>query len=246
LSADTFDDLAMAIADAGMSAIAYDRRGFGQSEQPWGGYDYNTLADDLADVMSAVDAHDATLLGFSMGGGEVARYMSRHHGANVVQAVLIASVVPFMLQTPDNPDGLPQAVFDEMADGIRTDRALFWSGFFKTFYGVGIVSKPVTDEVLHWSRGLAMRASLKATLACANAFATTDFRSDLGSFTVPTLIVHGTDDNTVPIVASGRKAAAGIKNGRLIEYDGAPHGLLASHKTQLTEDVLTFLKEWKA
>lgn len=242
LSADTFDDLAMTVANAGMRAIAYDRRGFGRSDQPWDGYDYDTLADDLAAVLQQTDAVDVTLVGFSMGGGEVARYMSRHGGKQVKQAVLISSVVPYMLKTGDNPEGVDQSVFDAMAAGIAEDRAKFWSMFFQDFYGVGMVAQPVSDEVLEWSSDLAMMASLKATLACAKAFSSTDFRPDLASFKVPTLVIHGTNDKTVPIDASGRKAAAGIANSTLVEYDGGPHGLLASHKEQLAADVLQFLR----
>jgi len=242
LSADSFDDLSTAIADAGMRAIAYDRRGFGRSEQPWDGYDYDTLADDLAAVMQQTGAEDATLVGFSMGGGEVARYMSRHRGKNVTQAVLISSVVPYMLKTKDNPEGVDQAMFDQMTQGMKDDRAAFWSSFFKDFYGVGTGSQPVSDEVLEWSRDVSMQASFKATLACAKAFATTDFRPDLKSFKIPTLIIHGTGDKTVPIAATARQAAKGIKGSKLIEYDGAPHGLLASHKQRVIDDVLAFLR----
>ncbi|MDQ6629359.1 MAG: alpha/beta hydrolase [Pseudomonadota bacterium] len=242
LSSDSFDDLSLAIAGAGMRAISYDRRGFGRSEQPWTGYDYDTLADDLAAVMTQCEVRDATLLGFSMGGGEVARYMSRHGGKGVTRAVLVASVVPYMLKTSDNPDGVPQSTFDAMAKAMKEDRAKFWSGFFKDFYGVGMVSHPVSDEVLEWSRDVSMQAGLKPTLACAEAFASTDFRPDLASFKVPTLIIHGSADKTVPIDASGRKAAAGIANSTLIEYDGAPHGLLASHKDRVIADVLRFVQ----
>ena len=242
LSSDTFDDLGMAIADAGMRAIAYDRRGFGRSDQPWSGYDYNTLADDLAAVMESCNASDATLVGFSMGGGEVARYLSRHGTARVKQAVLIASVVPSMLQTEDNPNGVPASVFADMTKGMLDDRARFWSSFAKDFYGVSLVSHPVSDEVVDWTRDLAMKASLKATLACANSFATTDFRPDLASFTVPTLVIHGTGDKTVPIDAAGRAAAAGIPGSTLLEYEGGPHGLLASHKDRIQADVLRFLR----
>ena len=242
LSADTFDDLASAVADAGLRAIAYDRRGFGRSEQPWDGYEYNTLADDLAAVLEYANGQDATLIGFSMGGGEVARYMSRHGGRGVRQAVLIGSVVPYMLKTADHPNGVDQAIFDSMAKAISEDRAKFWSGFFKDFYGVGVLSQPVSEEVLEWSRDVSMQASLKATLACAQAFATTDFRPDLASFRVPTLIIHGTGDKTVPIDTSARAAAKGIAGSRLIEYDGAPHGLLASHKDRIKSDVLGFLR----
>jgi len=241
LSADTFDDLAVTLADAGLRAIAYDRRGFGRSSQPVSGYDYDTLADDLAAVMAATDAEDATLVGFSMGGGEVARFMRRHDGAGVSRAVLIAAVVPYMLKSADNPAGVEPQVFADMAAAIRADRAHFWTGFFKDFYGVGVLSQPVSDEVRAWSAAQAMQAGLRATLACAEAFASTDFRADLASFRVPTLLLHGTNDATVPIDTSARRATAGIPNSRLIEYDGAPHGLLATHKDQVAADVLAFI-----
>lgn len=241
LSADSWDDQAVAIADAGFRAIAYDRRGFGRSEQPWNGYDYDTLSDDLASVIKETGATDAAIVGFSMGGGEVARYMSRHKGANVSQAALISSIVPYMLKTEDNPNGTDQATFEQMTEAMKQDRAKFFAGFFKDFYGVGLISHPVSDELIEASRNTAMQASLKATLDCAEAFATTDFRPDLKSFTVPTLIVHGTADKTVPIDASGRAAAKGIANSKLIEYDGAPHGLFATHKERLTSDLLEFL-----
>jgi len=241
LSSDTFDELGMAIANAGMRAISYDRRGFGRSQQPWDGYDYDTLADDLADVIDQTDAKDVTLIGFSMGGGEVARYLSRQGDANIRQAVLIASIVPFMLKTPDNPKGTEQSVFDGMAKLLEADRAGMWPDFFKVFYGVGKTANPVSQGVIDWSCTLSMQASLPATLGCAKAFSSTDFRGDLEAFTVPTLIIHGTGDQTVPIDASARAAAAGIPGSKLIEYDGAPHGLLASHKTQLIADVLSFL-----
>lgn len=242
LSADSWDDQAVAIADAGFRAIAYDRRGFGRSEQPWSGYDYDTLADDLASVIKETGATDAAIIGFSMGGGEVARYMSRHNGQNVVQAGLISSVVPFMLKTEDNPNGTDQSVFDDMTAQMKEDRAKFFASFFKDFYGAGFISSPVSDEVIEWSRFVAMQASLKATLECAKSFSSTDFRPDLAAFKVPTLIIHGTSDKTVPIGAAGRAAAAGIAQSELVEYDGAPHGLFASHKEQLTADLLNFLR----
>lgn len=242
LSADSFDDLSIAIAEAGMRAISYDRRGFGRSDQPSQGYDYDTLADDLAAVIEHTGAHDATLVGFSMGGGEVARYLTRHAGEHVKQAVLIASVVPYMFKTAGNADGVDAEVFTKMAAGIKHDRAAFWSGFFKDFFGVGLASHPVSAEVLNWASSLAMQAGLWPTLACAHAFATTDFRSDLPSFNIPTLIIHGTADKTVPIDTGGRKAAQGISHAQLVEYDGAAHGLFASHKDRLNTDVIRFLQ----
>jgi len=242
LSADTYDDLGMAIANAGMRAIAYDRRGFGRSDQPWGGYDYDTMATDLADVLEKTGARGAALVGFSMGGGEVVRYLSRFRDHSVTQAVLIGSVVPYMLQTPDNPKGVPQAVFDQMAQGIAEDRARFWAAFFPQFYGSGLLRATVSDEVIEWSRAVAMQASLKATLDCATAFSSTDFRPDLPAVRVPTLIIHGTADATVPIDVSSRQAAAGIAGSVLKEYDGGPHGLLASHQNEIRDDVLAFLR----
>ena len=241
LSSDSWDDQAMALANSGLRTIAYDRRGFGRSSQPWSGYDYDTLADDLAAVIDQTGAKDAVLVGFSMGGGEVARYMSRHGGKSVSQAVLVSSVVPYMLKTSDNPDGTDQAVFDKMAEGIKEDRAKFFAGFFKDFFGVNLLSHPASAELMEWARSQAMQASLKATLACAKSFASTDFRADLAAFNVPTLIIHGTDDKTVPIDAAGRAAASGIAQATLIEYDGAPHGLFATEKDRLTLDLLQFV-----
>ena len=243
LSSDSFDDLALALAENGFRAIAYDRRGFGRSDQPWNGYDYDTLADDLGDVLEQTGADDATLIGFSMGGGEVARFMSRFGGEGIRAAVLVASVLPYLMSTSDNPGGVESKIFDAMARGIRDDRAKFWTSFFKDFYGVGMVSHPVSDAVIEWSRAVAMQAGLRPTLACARAFATTDFRRDLADFHVPTLIIHGTADRTVPIDASARKAARAIAGARLVEYDGSPHGLLATDKARLAADVLAFLRQ---
>lgn len=241
LNADTWDDQALSLAAAGHRVLAYDRRGFGRSDQPWTGYEYDGLSDDLADVMEATGAADAALVGFSMGGGEVARYMSRHGGKGVRQAVLVSSIVPYVLQTPDNPDGVPAEQLDEMTVQMKTDRAAFFTTFLKQFYGSGVIFQSVSDEVLQWTHNLAMMAGLHPTLACAKAFATTDFRTELTAFTVPTLIIHGTSDATVPIDASARPAARGIPQATLREYEGAPHGLNVTHKDQLSQDLLAFL-----
>jgi pimeloyl-ACP methyl ester carboxylesterase len=241
LSADSWDDQAVPLAQAGYRVIAYDRRGFGRSGQPFGGYDYDTLADDLADVIEATGAADATIVGFSMGGGEVARYMSRHAGRNVSQAALISSVVPYILQTDDNPHGVPAAMIAQIKEGIIEDRPHFLAGFLKDFYGVGWLSSPVSQEVLDWSLMMAMQGSLRATLACVDAWSTTDFRPDLPAFTVPTLVIHGTADQTVQIQPTAHAAAAAIPQSRLIEYDGAPHGLLVTEKHRVVEDLREFL-----
>jgi pimeloyl-ACP methyl ester carboxylesterase len=243
LSADMWDAQAMALANSGYRAIAYDRRGFGRSGQPWTGYDYNTLADDLADVMAATNAiSDAVIIGFSMGGGEVARYMSRHAGKGVVAAGLVSSVVPYLLKTEDNPEGVPQATLDQIAAGIAADRAKFFRNtFFPLFFGAGFLTTPVSDEVLAYTTGTALQAGLWPTLAAAKAFGSTDFRPDLPAFRVPTLIIHGTADKTVPIDAAGRAAAKAIPQSTLLEYDGEPHGLNVTASQRLTDDLLGFV-----
>ena len=224
LNADTWDPVSQQLAEDGFKVIAYDRRGFGRSDQPDSGYDYDTLSDDLADVMKETDStENATIIGFSMGGGEVARYMSRHQGKGVIKAGLVSSVVPYMLKTDDNPEGVPQKTFDKMTAGMKDDRAAFMKDFLKDFFGVGMLKKDVSEEVLHWAWSMCMQAGLRSTLACAEAFATTDFRPDLDSFNVPTLIIHGTKDKTVPIDATARPAAEAIAQAELIEYNGEPH-----------------------
>jgi pimeloyl-ACP methyl ester carboxylesterase len=242
LSADSWEDQALAFAEAGYRVIAYDRRGFGRSSQPWNGYDYDSLTDDLAAVLKNRQVSEGTLFGFSMGGGEVARYMTRYEGAGIVQAGLIASIVPYKLKTPDNPHGTEESALDETTAAIREDRAKFFAEFFKKFYGVNGKSKPVSAEVLRASWNVAMQAGLNATLACAQSFFKTDLRPDLASFKVPTIVIHGTKDENVPVEASGRPAAKGIRNSTLIEYEGSPHGLLATDKKRVTDDLLKFLK----
>ena len=243
LSSDSWDDQAMAIANAGYRAIAYDRRGFGRSSQPWSGYDYDTLSDDLASVIEQTGARDAVIVGFSMGGGEVARYMSRHKGEWLAKAALISSVVPFRLKTDDNPLGTEQEAFDKTALALNKDRAEFFTEFFHKFFGVGTLGHLISVELLENMRNVAMQASLKATLECLKSFSSTDFRGDLAHFKVPTLIIHGTEDKTVPIEASAREAAKGIAHSMLIEYEGAPHGLFATHKQRLTNDLLNFIRQ---
>ena len=242
LNADSWDAQAYALADAGFRAIAYDRRGFGRSGQPWDGYDYDTLADDLADVLKETGASaDATLVGFSMGGGEVARYLSRHDGQGVVAAGLIGAVVPYLLKTDDNPHGVPEEQLQQIAQGIKDDRYKFFEGFFPQFYGNGWIDRDVSQAQVDWALQASNLAGLRPILACADSFGHTDFRPDLASFTMPTLIVHGTADQTVPIDATAREAAKQIAHAQLVEYDGAAHGLTASHQDRFTKDLLTFL-----
>jgi non-heme chloroperoxidase len=242
LSADSWEQQALGFAEAGYRVVAYDRRGFGRSGQPWTGYDYDTLTDDLAAVIRHCGITDASLFGFSMGGGEVARYMTRYQGEGIVQAGLVSSIVPFKLRTPDNPEGTDGKVLDETLAGIRQDRARFFAEFFRKFYGVSpLKSNKVSDEVLQNSLNVAMQAGLNSTLACARSFFMTDFRPDLPSFKVPTIVIHGTRDENVPIESSGRPAAKGIRHSTLIEYEGSPHGVLATDSERVTADLLEFL-----
>ncbi len=242
LSGDSWDPISNALADAGYQAIAYDRRGFGRSDQPEKGNEYDTYADDLADVLGqCAGGQDAALVGFSMGGGEIARYLTRHQGKGVSKVALVSSVVPYMLQTDDNPHGVPQATFDQMTEGMLTDRAHFFRGFFKDFFGAGLLSSPVSDEVLDLAWATAMQAGLRQTLAAAKAFGTTDFRPDLASFKVPTLVIHGTSDKTVPIDCTAREVVKAVPQAQLIEYAGEPHGVFATQTARLTQDLLNFL-----
>jgi len=244
LSGDSFDDLGVALAEHGFRAIIPDRRGFGRSDQPWNGYDYDTFADDVAAVLEHCGiAEPVALVGFSMGGGEVARFLTKQGKNRVTAAVLISSVVPYMLQTDDNPHGVPQSQFDAMTAGMKEDRAHFFKGFFKDFFGDGLLSQPVSAEVEMNAWRQTMMAGLHPTLAAAKAFATTDFRPDLRSFDgVPTLVIHGTADKTVPIAATGRVVAEQVPGAKLIEYDGSAHGLFAIDQERLIDDVCSFLE----
>lgn len=242
LSADSWDSIMIALAESGYRAIAYDRRGFGLSDHAPTGYDYDTFANDLADVMAEARASDdVALVGFSMGGGEIARYLTNHQGKGVSAAVLVSSVVPYMLKTDDNPDGVPQATFDEMTEGMQKDHRHFFTGFFKDFYGDGVLIDKVSEEEKQWAWMTAMLASKNAILKAAEAFATTDFRPDLANFKVPTLVIHGTKDATVPIDATGRAVAKAVPGAQIVEYDGEPHGIFASQTERLANDIIVFL-----
>jgi len=243
LTGDMWEYQTVALVNAGFRVITYDRRGFGHSAHPAQGYDYDTFADDLAAVIDGCALDNVALAGFSMGGGEIARYLTRHGPAKIAKAALISSVVPYVLKTADNPEGVDRDVLEEMKSQIARDRFAFLQTFAKPFYGAGLVSSPVSQGVLDWTFILAIMASPIATKACVDAFGTTDFRPDLASFMIPTLIIHGTSDKTVPIDATGRAAAAGIPHATFIEYDGEPHGLFATAPDRLNDDLITFLRE---
>jgi non-heme chloroperoxidase len=225
----------------GKRVIAYDRRGFGYSDKPWDGYDYDTLADDLKAVLDTLNLQNVTLVGFSMGGGEVARYMSRHGGARVSKAIFVSAVTPYLLKTADNPDGVDKSVFDDIIENLGKDRPDFLSSFGKKFYGVGVMSKPVSAATLEWSQSLALPATPRATTACVKAWSETDFRGDLATIKVPTLFIHGSSDETVPLKNSAEQAVKLVPGAKLVVYDGEPHGLNVTAKDRLNRDILTFV-----
>lgn len=229
------------LVNAGLRVIKYDRRGFGKSSKPWDGYDYDTLTDDLHAVLEQLDLQDAVLVGFSMGGGEVVRYASRNGSkGRVSKIILVSAVVPFLGQTNDNPDGVPQAVFAGILEQIQQDRIAFLSTFGEQFFGVGLLKHPVSKAYLEYFRHLAEVALPRATKQCAIAFANTDFRADVESITIPTLIIHGDADATVPIKASSDRTAKMIPKAVYKIYKGAPHGLFYTDRERLNKDIIDF------
>lgn len=242
LSADIWDAQAAALASAGYRVITYDRRGFGRSGKPTSGYDFDTFADDLAAVIDELGLRDAALVGYSMGGGEVVRYFSRHGGRSIVKAGFVGAAASYLLKTADNPDGIDAALFAEIKEGVRKDRPNYLAGLLKdVFFDAGrTATHPVTPEVLRRWLDVALQASLEATVACVDAFNATDFRGELAAVNVPALVIHGTADIPVPI-ALGRATAKGIKGAKLIEYDGVSHGLVVTERDRVTRDLLMFL-----
>ncbi|ROU09289.1 alpha/beta fold hydrolase [Lysobacter enzymogenes] len=243
LSSDSWESQMFFLAAHGYRVVAHDRRGHGRSSQPWDGNDMDHYADDLAQLLEHLDIRGAALFGFSTGGGEVARYIGRHGTARVEKAGLISAVPPLMLKTADNPGGLPLAVFDGLREGSIKDRSQLYkdiaSGPFFGFNREGATpSQGMIDSF--WMQG--MWGGHKNTYDSIAAFSATDFREDLAKFDVPTLIVHGDDDQIVPIDAAGRASAQLVKNSKLIVYPGAPHGLTDTHKDKLNQDLLDFLK----
>jgi pimeloyl-ACP methyl ester carboxylesterase len=225
----------------GFRCIAYDRRGFGKSDQSLNSYDYDVLADDLKNLIDETGVDNVTFVGFSMGGGEVVRYCSKYNCEKVNKIVLASSVVPYMLQTEDNPEGVPLEQIQEFDKQIRSDRPAFLSAFGKHFYGVGLLLHPVSSEILEWTNSLAFTASQKAMLSCMKSFSQTDFRNELSSIKVPTLIIHGDNDKIVPIKATSEQAAAMIPGALYKVYEGAPHGLFYTNKEMLNTDLISFI-----
>ena len=243
LSADAWEDQMVFLASHGYRTIAHDRRGHGRSGQPWNGNDMDTYADDLAELTAALDLKDAVHVGHSAGGGEVARYIGRHGTKRVAKAVLIAAVPPLMLKTAANPGGLPMAVFDGIRAGVLADRSQFFKDLTETFYGANRSGSTVSQGLREAFWLQAMRSGLKGILDCIKAFSETDFTEDLKSFDVPTLILHGDDDQIVPIANSGLLSAKLVKAATLKVYPGASHGLCSTDKKQVNEDLLAFLRQ---
>jgi non-heme chloroperoxidase len=243
LNCDSWESQQLHLADNGFRAIAHDRRGHGRSTQVWHGNDMDHYADDLAAVIEALDLHDVVLVGFSTGGGEIARYIGRHGTARVAKAVLVSAVPPFMLKTDDNPGGVPIEIFDGLRDGSLADRSQLYRDladgpFFNNNRPGANVSQGIRDAF--WGQGL--QAGHKNAYDSIAAFSATDMREDLKKFDVPTLIIHGDDDQIVPIDVGGRASAALVPGAELKVYAGAPHGITGTHKDQLDADLLAFAK----
>ena len=242
LNADMWDGQMLFLAQNGFRAIAHDRRGHGRSSQTSNGNDMNGYADDLAAVIEGLELTDVTLVGHSTGGGEVARYIGRHGTKRVARAVLIAAVPPFLLKTAANPEGLPIELFDGMRAGLFKDRAQFYKEMAVPFYGANRpgakVSQGLRDSF--WLQG--MQAGFNGVFDCIKAFSETDFTEDLKKFDVPTLVLHGEDDQIVPVKHSARKSARLIKGAKDIYFPGAPHGITATHQDQINAELLSFLK----
>ncbi|WP_335934334.1 alpha/beta fold hydrolase [Streptomyces sp. PTD5-9] len=244
LNGDAWQDQLKAVADSGYRGIAHDRRGHGRSTPVWDGYDFDTFADDLDDLITRLDLRDVTLVAHSMGGGELARYIGRHGTERIRSAVLLSSITPLMLQGTDNPEGVPQSVFDDIKQGILTERSQYWKDTAVAFFGANRAGHRVTrgNQDAFWH--MAMAETIEGGVACVDAFAATDFHEDLKKFDIPVLVVHGDDDQIVPIDATGRKTAALVPGATLKVYEGGSHGiaLVPGDKERFDRDLLEFLR----
>jgi len=243
LSSDAWDDQMLFLADRGYRCIAHDRRGHGRSSQPWNGNEMNTYADDLAELVEHLDLKDAIHVGHSTGGGEVARYIGRHGTKRVAKAVLIGAVPPLMLKTPANPGGLAIEAFDQIRQGVTNDRSQFFKDLTLPFYGANRPGARVSQGVMDYFWLQAMMCGQKGAYDCIKAFSETDFTEDLKKFNVPTLILHGDDDQIVPIGASAMLSSKLISGATLKVFPGLPHGMCTTHKELINPDLLAFFKE---
>lgn len=243
LSSDAWEDQMNFLAERGFRCIAHDRRGHGRSGQPWNGNDMDTYADDLAELVNALDLHNAIHVGHSTGGGELARYIGRHGNKRVAEAVLIGAVSPIMLKTADNPGGLPMEVFDQIRAGVHADRSQFFKDLSAPFYGANRPNSKVSQGLRDsfWLQG--MLAGYKAVYDCIKAFSETDFTEDLKKIEVPTLILHGDDDQIVPIADSAYLSAKLVKGATLKVIAGAPHGMCSTLKDQINSELLAFFQQ---
>jgi len=243
LNADAWDDQLFFFASNGYRAIAHDRRGHGRSTQSFKGNDMNTYADDLAALVEELDLADAIHVGHSTGGGEVARYIGRHGTERVAKAVLVGAVPPLMLKTANNPEGLPIEAFDQIRAGVKGDRSQFYKDLSAQFYGANRQGSKVSQGVRDAFWMMSMQAGFPAAYDCVKAFSETDFREDLKKFDIPTLVIHGDDDQIVPITVGGLRSSKMIKGATLKIYKGAPHGLMTTHKDQFNTDLLEFARQ---
>jgi non-heme chloroperoxidase len=226
--------------NAGYRVVKYDRRGFGKSSKPWNGYDYDTLAADLNEIIEQLDLQKVILVGFSMGGGEVVKYIANYGQGRIARVVLISTVLPYLLKTTDNPEGVDKKIFDDMAEKIKNDRIGFLEDFGKMFFGIGLLNKPLSTALLNYYHHLTIVATQQSTLECAKSFSATDFRNDLKNITVPALIIHGDNDKIVPLENSSQRTASMIPQSELIVYNDGPHGIFYTHRELLNKDLLNF------
>ncbi|MGU3436266.1 alpha/beta fold hydrolase [Actinomycetes bacterium M1A6_2h] len=241
LSGRSWEAQVPALVEAGHRVITFDRRGFGQSSQPWDGYDYDTFAKDLSVLLESLELTDVTLVGFSMGGGEVVRYIGKYGTTRIAKAVLAAAVPPYLYKSEDNPDGgLDDATIEQFQNGVKSDRPAFLDGFATNFFSAGDkleVSEPQRQYAIYLASG----ASPKGTLDCIDAFGRTDFRGDIDKIDVPTLIIHGDSDGIVPFEVSGKRSHESIDGAELHLIEGGPHGINASHAEEFNKALLEFL-----